>query len=297
MVEQDRIQWQQAGTTEADLVDQLLEIYWEALEAELGDGILSLQWILQTRKSHPSANIGPANITDRVPLRLGPPMWSWNPLGLELAEIVEHCVPEAMEYAREQQDQVDEFLLARYILCGLGLLDIDEIVEYRPPLIPSQNGPPRFSARRVGESETIEISIMSCDACNKPLRGMAWSCRAGCTSLQTGQDDISTDFMVCMPCYHKGEHPHQHLVQCPQSYAIPPSLQAELSSDNFWELRREIQRQQSAVDVKQDRAEQGYFKSSLIQTITPISRALFPLGNIHGSIMFGPLIFEIGVPE
>lgn len=55
-------------------------------------------------------------------------------------------------------------------------------------------------------------------------------------------------------------------------------------------LRREIQHQQSIVDAEQDKAEH------LIQTIAPVLRDLSPLGNVHGSLMFGPLMFEIGVP-
>jgi hypothetical protein len=47
-----------------------------------------------------------------------------------------------MEYTQEQQDLPDELLLARYMLTGLGMLDIDEFIEYREPLLPSQNGRP-----------------------------------------------------------------------------------------------------------------------------------------------------------
>ena len=138
MAERDRIQWHEAGKTETDLVKELLGLYWEALETELADALLtlSLKWVLDTRKS---TNIGPSDITERIPQRLGPPMLTWNPLCLDLKEIVDTCIPEAMSYAYEQQDQPDKLLLARYMLCGLGMLDIDEVVEYREPFLPSQN--------------------------------------------------------------------------------------------------------------------------------------------------------------
>jgi hypothetical protein len=296
MAEPGRIQWHEAGKTEADFVKELLHLYWEALEGELADAILSLKWIIDIRDSNPDANIGPSDITERVPRRLGPPMWEWNPLGLDFQEIIGTCLHEAMEYAEEQQDQPDEYLLARYMLCGLGMLDIDEVVEYREALLPSHNGPPRFHARRDSKSNHIEISMSTCDICEKPLRGMAWTCRAGCKS-PAGEGSIPGPFILCMPCYHSGEHQQQHLVRLPHLYAISPSLQAELSSDDFWALRREIQRKQYAVDAQQDKAEQGFLKSSLIQAIEPVSRDMFPLGNVHSSLMFGPLVFEIGLPE
>ena len=295
MAEHDRLQWCKVGTTEADLLRELQDLYWNALEAELADAFLSLKWILEARTSNPDANVGPSDITERISKRLGPPMWEWNPLGLDLENIIEACMPEALEYTREMQDRPDELLLARYMLCGLGMLDIDEVVEYREPVLPSQNGPPRVSAEKNDATGAIEISATYCDVCGKPIRGTAWICGVGCRSIEQASD--SGPFIMCMPCYYKGEHQHQHLVRSPHSYAISPSLQAELSPEDFWTLRRRIQREQSAIDAQQDKSEQGFVKSTLFQAMTPASRTLFPLGNVHSSLMFGPLLFEIGVPE
>jgi hypothetical protein len=297
MSKQDRLEWSEIGNTEADCFQELEGLYWKALEAELADGLLSLKWILEARLSNPDANIGPPDITERVSMRLGPPMWAWNPLGLDIEDVIGDCLSDAMEYTQEQQDLSDELLLARYMLIGLGMLDIDEVVEYREPFLPSQNGPPRFQARKDNETGSIEISNMECDVCKKPLRGMAWVCRAGCQAISVAPGVIPGPFMICMPCYHDGEHPKQHLIRWPHSYAITPSLQAELSPDDFWRVRREIQRQQASLDAEQDNAQEGLMKSTLIQSIAPVSRSFFPLGNVHASLMFGPLIFEIGVPE
>ena len=120
---------------------------------------------------------------------------------------------------------------------------------------------------------------------------MAWTYRAGCKGTPDSPDTIPGPFMGCI--HVCGEHQRQHLVHWPHSYAIPPSFETE----DFWVFRREIQRQQSIVDAEQDKAEQGFLKRSMIQTIAPVLRDIFPLGNVHGFLMFDPLMFEIGVPE
>jgi hypothetical protein len=292
----DRLLWIQVGSTEEDCLKELQDLYWKTLEFELADTLLSLHWILKTRESSPQSELNPVDIPDRVPVRLGPAMWAWNPLNLPLEEIIGVCVPEAMEQTREQQDEPDEYLLARYMLNGLGMLDIDEVVEYRKPFLPSQNGPARFYAEKA-EDGIIQISMMQCDACNNPLRGMAWTCRAGCQSVASEPGIISGPYMVCMLCYHHGKHQRQHLVRWPHSYAISPALQKELDPTQFWHVRREIQRQQDAIDAVQDQKEQGFVKSTMAHNLGPISRSFFPLGNVHSYLMFGPLIFEIGQDE
>jgi hypothetical protein len=100
-----------------------------------------------------------------------------------------------------------------------------------------------------------------------------------------------------MKCYSEGKHPRQHLVRSPHRYAIPETLQAELGLDDFWFLRREIQRKQDELDLELDRSVGGVINSTVTRALTPWSRTIFPLGNVHTAVMFGPLIFEIGVRE
>jgi hypothetical protein len=69
----DRHEWLEAGTTEAECIKELQDLYWKALEAELADGLLSF---LKVRLSNRGANISPPDITERVSMRLGPPMWA-----------------------------------------------------------------------------------------------------------------------------------------------------------------------------------------------------------------------------
>ena len=293
----EKLNWVQVGDSEEDFIREAGDLYWTALEYELADALLTLRWMLGLRQSASGVEVGPSALEDRVPVRLGPPMVAWNPIAAPPEEVIDTCVPKAMEYTQELQDMDPEILLARYLLVGLGMLDIDEIIEYRDPLLPSQNGPPRFHAERV-ENDVIQISIDTCSICRRPIRGLAWSCRAGCRDTE-GAPDQATDrnFIVCILCHSGGKHPIRHLVRSPHSYSIAPSLQHELDAEEFWKIRRQVQRQQDSVDAEQDRAEQGLLWSSATQTVSSLSRSFFPLGNVHSCLMLGPLTFEIGVLE
>lgn len=294
----EKLSWSKVGETKADFIRETEDLYWRALEVELADVLLSMNWMLGLmRPPSPGKQVGPSALEDRVPVRLGPPMWAWNPIALELEEVVQTCVPKAMEYVQELQDMDPDILLARSLLVGLGMLDIDQIIEYREPLLPSQNGPPQFHAERV-EADLIQISMDVCSTCHRPIRGLAWTCRAGCRDTEDLTDQAAdSSFIVCMLCHSDGRHPTEHLVRTPHSYPISPSLQRELDSEELWNLRRQIQRQQDSVDADQDRAELGLLWSSATLSISSISRGFFPLGNVHSCLTLGLLTFEIGVPE
>jgi hypothetical protein len=221
---------------------------------------------------------------------------AWNPLELDWQQLMD-CVTEAGELARDLQNVDDDYLMARMMLSSLGMLDVDEIIEYRDPPLPSQSGPPRCQATKNGPGDAVEIAVFECDICNKPLRGLAWTCHLGCQSNVDADNPVADPFYVCMKCYNEGKHPRQHLVRSPHHYAIPKALQAELSPDDFWFLRREIQRKQDELDLELDRSKGGLINSTVTRALMPWSRSIFPLGNAHTAVMFGPLIFEIGVRE
>ena len=287
--------WLQVGTTEDGLLKELLELYWEALEFEIADAILSLNNVLRLQRKYPQAGIGPQEIEHRVSARLGPPILAWNPLELDWQQQID-CVTEAGELAWDQQNVEEDYLMARMMLSGLNMLDFDEIMEYRDPPLPSQRGPPRCLAMKSSTGDSVEIFVLECDICREPLRGLAWTYRLGCKSDVETQPAVTDSLKMCTDCYNEGKHPRQHLVQSPHSYGISETLRSELSFDEFWSLRREIQRKQDELDLQLDR-KGGIINSMMTRALTGWSRNIFPLGNVHAGVMFGPLIFEIGVKE
>jgi hypothetical protein len=288
--------WVQVGTTEDELLKELLELYWEALEVEIADAVLSLNNILRLQKKYPEAGIGPQEIEHRVSARLGPPILAWNPLELDCQQLMD-CVTDAGELAWDQQNVEEDYLMARMMLSSLNMLDFDELMEYRDPPLPSQRGPPRCLAVMSSTGDSVEILVLECDICHEPLRGLAWTCRLGCKPNAEHQTSVADSLDVCMNCYNEGKHTRQHLVRSPHSYGISETLRVQLSLDEFWSLRREIQRKQDELDLQLDRSKGGIINSTMTRALTGWSRNIFPLGNVHAGVMFGPLVFEIGVKE
>jgi hypothetical protein len=297
MARPEAMAWEEIGSSEDECLRELLELYWEALEVEIADAILSLNNILQLRNKHSDPAIGPQGTTQRVSARLGDPVMAWKPLELSFQE-QDDCKDEVEELSLEKQNVSENYLLARMILSGLSVLDIDEVIEYRDPPLPSQNGPPQFEAT-MDDGGNVDIISITCDICDNPIRGMSWKCSLGCTPTSQDASKISDPVTVCLTCYTMSKHPKQHLVPCPHRYAISPELQAVLSREQFWHLRREIQRHQDNTDLEQDRKTVGVIWNAVVRTLSSWARSdeKFPLGNIHASIMFGPLVFETGVRE
>jgi len=59
MARPEAIAWEEIGSSEDECLRELLELYWQALEVEIADAILSLNHILQLRNKHPDPAIGP----------------------------------------------------------------------------------------------------------------------------------------------------------------------------------------------------------------------------------------------
>jgi hypothetical protein len=285
MVTPEPLAWVQVGTTEDGLLKELLELYWEGLEVEMADAILSLNNILRLRKKYPEAGIKPQEIEHRVSARLGPPILAWNPLELDWHQQMD-CVTEAGKLAWDQQDFDEDYLMARMMLSGLNMLDFDEIIEYRDPPLPSQRGPPRCLAVKSNTGGPVAILVLECNICHEPLRGLAWTCRLGCKSNVENQKPVADSLYVCTNCYREGRHPRQHLVRSPHRYGISETLRTELSPDEFWSLRREIQRRQYELDLRLDRSKGGIINSTMTRALVDWSRSIFPLGNAHASVMF-----------
>src|SRR5882757_2976715 len=114
----DPLAWTEVGTTEHELLKELLELYWEAFEIEVANAILSLNNIIRLQRKYPDEEIGPQEITHRVSARLGPPIMAWNPLNLDLQEQM-NCIEEAGELAFDHQNVGEDYLMARMMLGAL----------------------------------------------------------------------------------------------------------------------------------------------------------------------------------
>lgn len=295
MADDKAITWTKVGNRAGDLLRELTALYWEALETEITNAIYSLNHVLRLRSEHPEAEIGPASLGQRMSARLEAPMQAWAPLNLNWQD-QSACHGAAQQTLLEMQNVDDEYLLARMFLSGLGMLDIDEIVEYREATLPSQNGPPEFETT-IDEQGNASIISITCDNCDRPIRETSWKCKLGCEPPAQDSGIPLNPFRICMSCYTAGLHPKHHMVPMPHRYAIPADVQAVLTPTEFWRLRRGVQHHQDDLDLAEDRKTVGIIWNAITRKLSSWARSdkRFPLGNIHAGLTYGPLVFETGV--
>ena len=63
-------------------------------------------------------------------------------------------------------------------------------------------------------------------------------------------------------------------------------------------LASDVKRLQEHEDKREDIQDGNRLLRNLLTTSPEIAkRKILPFGNVHASVMFGPLIFEIGAPQ
>ncbi|KIW70389.1 hypothetical protein PV04_02662 [Phialophora macrospora] len=286
--------WTKVGDSAADLVRALTDLYWEALEPEIANAVLSLNNVLRLRKEQPDAGIGPQSIEQRMSARLEEPVYTWDPLGLSWEDRA-GCHEVAQDLLLGKQTVEDDYLLSRMFLGGVGMLDIDEVIVYREPTLPSEEGPPEFEAV-MDDDGMVSLFSITCDVCDNPVRGMSWTCRLGCRPVGQDSEAPADPMRICMSCYSADRHTKAHLLPVPHRYALS-DIAAHVTTEQFWQLRKELQQRQDEVDFEQDRRTVGVIWNAVARTLSSWSRKDegFPLGNIHAAVTFGPLVFETGV--
>jgi hypothetical protein len=176
---------------------------------------------------------------------------------------------------------------------------------------------------------TLEITAMYCTECEKVIRGFHYICTQSCGIYH------DHDILMCKQCYVKesGTHPRycmkkrgpQHeitralserLCQCPEArdqflpaiYTLGEfhSMAQERGDTDFLGHLKSCKLRRFTVNMAQaqrdwDRSEDketNPWARRLFATFPKLAGRLFyPMGNVHTSIMFGPLLFENGVAE
>ncbi|KAK0705971.1 hypothetical protein B0T26DRAFT_679728 [Lasiosphaeria miniovina] len=213
---------------------------------------------------------------------------------------------------------------ARALLQATGLLDVDIASEYRDPVLSCLAPPPQFDAL------PHVLITRQCSECRWPIRSYSfYECAEGCTdtkgctsdrapadadaeapdaSLQRNQFMLlghseagrkaverslrqPTPFRLCPACLHNTERPVDHLREV---VAFP-----DTDSDDAKAFARELD---AWEDRKRGQTAHGRSLQSVDgagavalqrETRTP-SRRVFPDGNTHATLMFGPLLIENG---
>ncbi|KAK2597335.1 hypothetical protein QQS21_006031 [Conoideocrella luteorostrata] len=216
---------------------------------------------------------------------------------------------------------------ARSLLQASGFLDVDICREHRPPSFRSWGQRPHSEQRSSGMINKLLFVAVQCSICRNCIRSLSYyKCVKGCrdcpilrnrvklqkterlAGLDIEEDDrmLNTsytflmdhldepmDYTVCPACLPDCLHPRDHLraVRHFSTYA----------SDEEKEFARELDDWEDANKGKSllamgSIAWEHFVDNALKATsVLPSTRKMFPAGDAHTALMFGPLLIENGV--
>ncbi|UZP32189.1 hypothetical protein NXS19_000005 [Fusarium pseudograminearum] len=362
-------EWTNLGLAKDKLLEEAESLYWAALNLEIAGAALSLNTMISQiplieELTEDSTEF--LALSKRLSIRMLPFIKAWWPFSDEDTsngadkndvDILRQVLLGQGDFAgaKGHQDKPPEYRLARMLLSGLGILDIDKLIEYRRPQYPSQCGEPQLAIfqNRVqqlkGGSMDVQFTYLNCNDCGKVFRAAYYECSEGCHHRDW--EDTEEVFAVCAQCYQTTDHNIQHLrkrtihhpfteavakelCQCP-GVDNPLKVVIDFPHPERWEgLFEERQRQKQTLEghrrgcqylamefkrlrvidtvnetedkeceemlkkrLKEQNRNYHYPLKNKALKIFPkfIRSRLFPAGNAHVSVMFGPLIIENGV--
>ncbi|KAL2830608.1 hypothetical protein BDW59DRAFT_19247 [Aspergillus cavernicola] len=208
--------------------------------------------------------------------------------------------------SKQQKVSQDE-LIARALLQACGFTDYDYVQEHRRPTFPSLGPAPQVDSQFTGIYEAIQ-----CSECRSCIRSFHfYECKTGCPDYPIHRNHIKTipekaqpqllehifldsmgptPYRLCCNCMETSSHPNDHL-EIAYKFKKAGDIDSHVFSRELDALEDHIKGQGllSFGNAFLDHISVGGLRRSMN------SRQLFPAGNAHCALMFGPLIIENGM--
>ncbi|KAM5350086.1 hypothetical protein ACJ41O_006591 [Fusarium nematophilum] len=330
-----KFKWQRItqGKSEDDfrtVWDSISELYWSGVEREVAAAIIAFADFDEHQAD--SLPVEDYRSEDLSTDQLGQLIDLWNPfdaqhpLGAHLGD------PNQMHRLRERvharvADELEFLPLeerrAQALLQALGLMDIDFVRERRRPTFRSLGQRPQIKA----DEDEYLLEAVQCSNCRHCVRAFHWfECKSGCrdnpdpTNMfsisrpqyadsdepgerSLGQNvhaavlceklDKNMPYTLCPPCFERAPHPydHLHVIRHFPEGKFVNSKRADFGLQlDMWEDQLDGRFLMGFGALTLDRLASGASLFSRAST-----RNIFPAGNTHCAVMFGPLIIENGI--
>ena len=156
---------------------------------------------------------------------------------------------------------------------------------------PAASGPPHLVAH-----------VFICCECRRSIRSAFYQCVQICVhhdpNEQSGCGWAKHQYRVCITCYSTCTHAKQHLKKVrPYDPLAVEDVNAVSRSEQI-KLKNDVKRLQQDQDLMDDKTD-GKASLSAASHVVPafLKNQVFPFGNVHASVTFGPLVMEIGARQ
>ncbi|KAL3489492.1 hypothetical protein BJX62DRAFT_239024 [Aspergillus germanicus] len=275
--------WRQISEKGGDPVTYLYEllrrVYWKAVQDEMANAILAFD-----------------DYKTFVPKGLPE---------LDEGELESEYLRELIDLWERQNVPQDD-LIARSLLQACGFTDYDYVQEYRRPTFPSLGAAPQVDQRFPGIYEAIQCS--ECRACIRSFH--FYECKKGCSDCPVHRSYIKTapeksmedlghiyfdclglvPYRLCCNCMETTTHLRDHLKVTYRFKRAGDKDHYTFSQElDALEDHNRGQSLMSFGNAFLDHITAGGLRRSMN------ARRLFPAGNAHCTLMFGPLLIENGM--
>ncbi|KAL4741115.1 hypothetical protein BDV11DRAFT_168476 [Aspergillus similis] len=230
----------------------------------------------------------------------------WDPIGLS-EEIKNDICKGVFKEVKERQKVSQDEWIARALLQACGFADYDYVQEYRRPTFPSLGPAPQ---KRVFPGIYEAIQCSECRFCIRSFH--FYECKQGCKDYPVlrshmkcvlGESAADVDlghmyldclapppYRLCCNCMETSSHPRSHL-RVSHRFRKAGDEESRIFSQELDVLEDHLKGQSllSFGNAFLDLISFGGLRRSVS------SRRLFPAGNAHCALMFGPLLIENGM--
>ena len=222
------------------------------------------------------------------------------------------------------QSQTTQEQRARSLLQACGIMDVDFVREYRSPSFRSWGQRPQVEEQHGLSSNVTMLTAVQCSQCRNCIRSFHYyQCRRGCRdsavqrnrfkmpghSKGPGEEDTGADefdhwlkmvkleeppaFIICPACLPTCTHPRDHLRAVRKFCKAGDSVSHEFARElDAWE---DYVKGRSLLAFGNIALERFVDHNTKAARYLPGSRTMFPAGNSHSALMFGPLLIENGM--
>ncbi|KAL4946413.1 hypothetical protein BDV06DRAFT_218341 [Aspergillus oleicola] len=291
------------------VIFQLLQrVYWDAVKDEMANAILAFD----DYKTFVPGGLPDLKEGELESGYLRELLDLWDPIGLP-EDIKDNVCRSVFDKVKERQKVSQDEIVARALLQACGFCDYDYVQEYRRPTIPSLGPAPQGISNPLEQRFRGIYEAIQCSECRFCIRSFHfYECCKGCSDYPVNRNHIKTvqdpksplDFQhryldsiypvpyrLCCNCIETSSHQRDHLKI---AYRFKKSGETEVKtfSQELDVLEDHIKGQNL---LSFGNAFLDHISSSGLRRSRMSARRLFPAGNAHCALMFGPLLIENGM--
>ncbi|KAL4955453.1 hypothetical protein BDW69DRAFT_160758 [Aspergillus filifer] len=292
------------GDQPIKVVFQLLQrLYWDAVRDEMANAILAFDdyktFVPGGFEGLKDGELESSYLRELLDL--------WDPIGLP-EDVKDNVAQSVFDEVQDRQKVSQDEIMARALLQACGFCDYDYVQEYRRPTFPSLGPAPQVEKRFSGIYEAIQ-----CSECRFCIRSFHfYECSKGCLDYPVHRNHIKTvpdpkspiefqhrfldhiyplPYRLCCNCMETSVHQRDHLKM---TYRFKKSGETDVRTfSQELDVLEDHMRGQSLLSF--GNAFLDHISSGGLRRSGMSARRLFPAGNAHCALMFGPLLIENGM--